>query len=69
MILAIVAPQNLESQAENTVVVLPRFPIKIWGKSVQGFKSYNQTFKQKNTSLYKYIDSYMWHPNVDKFLR
>ena len=36
---------NLEfqNQAKNIPVVLPRSPIKIWGKSVQGLLSYDRT--------------------------
>ena len=39
---------NLESQnqAKNISVGLPISPIKIWGKSVQGFLSYDRTNKQ-----------------------
>ena len=59
MILAIfpitVDPQNLEPQAKNTLVGLSRFPIKIRGKSVQGFKSYNRTFKQTNKQSYFFL--------------
>ena len=42
---------NLESQnqAKNISVGLPSSPIKIWGKSVQGFLSYDQTNKQTDT--------------------
>ena len=45
--------------AKNNLVGLPSFPIKIWGKSINGFLSYdpinNQTDKQK-LQLYIYID-------------
>ena len=43
-----VDPLNLESQnqAKNIPVGLPSSPIKIWGKSVQGFRSYERTIKQ-----------------------
>ena len=39
-----------QNQAKNIPVVLPSSPIQIWGKSVQGFMSYDQTYtnKQKN---------------------
>ena len=45
-----VFPLNLESQnqAKNIPVDLPSSPIKIWGKSVQGFLSYDRTKKQTN---------------------
>ena len=43
-------PLNLESQnrAENIPVSLSSSPIKIWGKSVQGFLSYDRINKQTN---------------------
>ena len=54
-----VDPHNLESQnpAKNIPFGLPSSPIKMWGKSVQGFLSYDQTNKQTNrqteiTTLY-----------------
>ena len=33
-------------KAKNIYVVLPSFPIKIWGKLVKGFLNYDRTFKQ-----------------------
>ena len=44
-----VDPPNLESQnqTKNISVGLPSSPIKIWGKSVQGFLSYDRTNKKK----------------------
>ena len=50
-----VDPLNLESQnkAKNIPVILSSLPIKIWGKSVQGFLSYDRTHKQTEiTTLY-----------------
>ena len=43
--------ESLESstQAKKNPLVLPSFPIKIWGKSVKGFISYDRTSKQTNT--------------------
>ena len=43
-----VDPLNLESQnqAKNILVVLPNSPIKIRGKSVQEFLSYDRTNKK-----------------------
>ena len=35
-----------QNQAKNNPVGLPSSPIKIWGKSVQGFMSYDFTCKQ-----------------------
>ena len=55
-----VDPRNLESQnkAKNIFVVFPSFPIKIWGKSVQGFPSFDRTNKQTNRDYYFiYIDT------------
>ena len=62
--------QNLESQAKNTVVVLPgvsqsKFEANRSRGSRVIIKHLN---KKKITSLYKYIDSYMWHPEVKTFL-
>ena len=37
-----------QTQAENIHVGLPSSPIKIWCKSVQGFRRYNRTSKQTN---------------------
>ena len=39
---------NLESQnqAKNISIGLPSSPIQIWGKSIQGFLSYDRTNKQ-----------------------
>ena len=52
---------NLEFQiqAKNIPVGLPSSPIKIWGKLVQGFLSYDRTNKQTDrqteiTTLYIY---------------
>ena len=46
-----VAPLNLvsQNQAKNISVALPNSTIKILGKSVQGFLSYDRTNKQKDT--------------------
>ena len=48
MILPIIDSLNLESQnqAKNIPVVISSFPIKIWGKLVMGFLSYDQTYVQ-----------------------
>ena len=45
-----VDPLNLESrnQAKNIPLAFPSSPIKIWGKSFQGFLSYYRTNKQTN---------------------
>ena len=50
-------PLNLESQnlAKNIPVGLPSYPIKFWGKSVQGFASYDRTNKQTEKKDYKEI--------------
>ena len=50
-----VYPLNLESQnqAKNIPVGLSSSQIKIWGKSVQGFLSYDRTDKQ-SLQLYMY---------------
>ena len=47
---------NLESQNyfKNIPVVLPSTLIKIWGKSVKRFLSYDRTYKQTNRD-YKYL--------------
>ena len=37
-----------QNQAKNIPVSLPSSPNKIWGKSVQGFLSYDLTNKQTN---------------------
>ena len=42
--------QNLKNQAKNIPVVLPSSPIKIWGKSVQWFLSYDRSYKQQTTN-------------------
>ena len=44
-----VNPLNLEflNQAKNVPVVLPSSPIKIQGKSANGFISYDRTDKQR----------------------
>ena len=50
-----VDPLNLESlnQTKDNPVGLPSYPIKIWGKLVQGFLSYDRTNKQTEiTTLY-----------------
>ena len=53
-------PLNLESQnqAKNILVGLPSSLIKIWGKSIQEFLSYDWTnihndMQTENTTLYK----------------
>ena len=45
-----VDPLNLEfkKKVKNIPVDLPSYPIKIWGKSVKGFLSYDLTNKQTN---------------------
>ena len=45
-----VDPLNWDSQAQtnNIPLALPSSPIKIWGKSVYGIKSYDRTYKQTN---------------------
>jgi len=50
---------NLESQnqAKNIPVALPRSPTKVWGKSVNGFLSYDRINKQTNRDYnFIYID-------------
>ena len=46
-------PLNLESrnQAKHIPVLLPSFPIKIWGNSVKGLPSYD---RKKKLQLYIY---------------
>ena len=43
---------KLLNQAKNIPVVHPGSSINIWGKSVKGFMSYDQTYKQKNRDYY-----------------
>ena len=50
---------NLLNQAENISVVPSSSPIKYGDKSVKGFMSYDQTYKQTNKQrilLYIYIE-------------
>ena len=52
-----VHPLESQNQALNIPVVLPSFKIKIWGKLVKGFMSYDRTYKQtSNQGLLLYID-------------
>ena len=44
-----------QNQAKNIPVVLPSFPIEIWGKSVEWFMNYERISKQTNRD-YKFID-------------
>ena len=53
------------NQANNILVVLQSFPIKIWGKSVKGFLSYDRTYKHhKQRFLPNYILA--WEPSAAK---
>ena len=51
-----VDPLNLESQnqAENIPLLLPSSPIKVWGRSVKGFLSYD-TNKETEITTCRYI--------------
>ena len=55
-----VNPPNWElcKQTKNIPVVLPSFPIKTWGKSIKGFMSYDQTYKQTYWYFFIYITVY-----------
>ena len=48
---------NLESQSQtkNIPLVLPSFPVKIWGKSVKGFLSFDRTRRQTEITTFLYI--------------
>jgi len=48
-----------QNQAKNISLALPSFPIKIWGKSVLGFLSYDRTNKQTRQTeiVFIYIDT------------
>lgn len=46
---------------KNIPVVLPSYPIKIWGKSVKTFLGYSRTYKQTDITYQLYI-------NVDNIL-
>ena len=48
-------PLNFESenQVKNISVALSSSQIKIWGKSVKGFMSYDRTHKQTNKQIDK----------------
>ena len=43
---------NFSSHVKNIPMVLPGSPIKIWGKLVKGFMSYDRTYKQSNRDYY-----------------
>ena len=47
-----VHPLESQNQALNIPVVLTSFKIKIWGKLVKGFMSYDLTYKQANRDYY-----------------
>ena len=65
-----VNPLKLKSlnQAKNIPLVLPKSPIKFWGKSVQGLPSHYQN--SKNTTLYINLDicSAAWTKVVNKLI-
>ena len=54
-----VNPFNLEFliQDKNLPIVIPSSQIKIWGKSVKGFMSYDRTKKQTDKQGFIYTDT------------
>ena len=59
--------QESQSQAKNIPVVLPSSPIKIRGKSVKGFLSYDRTNKQPDRQTNKdYIFIYKDYIAIEK---
>ena len=58
---------QLKISTKNIPVGLPSSPIKIWGKSVLGFLSYDRTNRQTDKQrLQLYIYRY-WNPKFAKF--
>ena len=49
---------NLFYQAKSIPLVLPSYPIQIWGKSVKGFLSYDRTYKFEQTNIQTEITFY-----------
>ena len=52
---------EFQNQAKNISVALTSFRIKIWGKSVKGFHSYDQKNQQTNNFIYRYIPEALYN--------